>query len=342
VKSSTPEVTVLMPVHNGAAHVLDAARSILDQTFADFELLVVDDASTDGTGAILQGLSDPRVRVVRNADRMRLPATLNRGMALARGRLIARMDADDIARPGRLACQSDFLRRHPEIGLCGGRARHIGLRRGVVFRPPLSHAEVLSYTLFDSPFVHPTVIWRREAFERHRLRFDADYVTAQDYELWSRAVRLLPAANVDRILLDYRVHSLGTSATAERDQDARAAQVAARELAALGVPGDHESVQFHRRLGRGRCFPIRGRADLSRAERWLGTLLAANTRERRYPEPAFRRTVAGVWYSACYHAGALGFWTLRRYLSSPHRRAASANAKEWAGLVLAAARRRSL
>lgn len=337
----TPEITILMPVHNGAAYLRESAESILGQTFRDFEFLVVDDASTDHSVSILESLNDPRIRILRSAERLRFSGALNLGLDQARGSWIARMDADDIALPHRLACQRDFLKTHPDVGLCGARAIAFGMRRGPFFRPPLTHEEIRGYVLFDSPFVHPTVMMRRDLLERHALRFDAAFCPADDYELWSRAVRLFPAANLDRVLLHYRVHATSLTQAEWGGMDAHAARVAGRELEGLRLAADEDALRFHRNLGRGRCFPIRDEQTLARAEGWLRTLVDANDRAAQYPATAFRRIVAGVWYSACYHAGALGARMLKRYAASELRRAGPATAREWAALMHVAARHRS-
>lgn len=334
-----PGVTVLMPVRNGAAHVREAAESILSQTFRDFEFLVVDDASDDGTVGILESLGDPRLRIVRSRERLRFSGALNLGLDLARGDWIARMDADDIALPDRLARQLAFLRAHPDVGLCGGLATAFGLRQGPYFRPPLSPSEIQAYLLFDSPFVHPTVLMRRELFARHGLRFDPAFCPADDYELWSRAARLVPAANLDRVVLRYRVHRASLTEASWGDMDACAARVAGRELVALGLSAGEADLRFHRNLGRGRCFEIGDAATLDRAGEWLARLTAANETARRYDPAAFRRVVAGVWFSACYHAGPVGAGLLKRYAASPLRRGRATSAREWAALLRAALRR---
>lgn len=334
-----PEITVLMPVHNVEAYVRESAASILAQTFTDLELLVVDDASTDGTVGVLDRLGDPRVRVIKSRDRLRFSGALNLGLELATGRFLARMDGDDIAVPDRLEIQHRYLMAHPDVGMCGGMAEMFGIRRGVFFRQPLSHGAIQSYMLFDNPFVHPSVMLRREVIERHHLRYDAAYCPTDDYELWSRAVRLFPAVNLDRTVLRYRVHAASLTQSEWADMDGHAARVAARELAALGLAVDADALRFHRNVGRGRCFALRHRGELTRAEAWLKTLIGANLAVGRYPDREFRRVVAGVWYSACYHAGSLGPWAMIRYAQSELRRPASANAREWAALLSVTARR---
>lgn len=334
-----PEITVLMPVHNGEAFVKEAAESILAQTFRDLELLVVDDASTDRTVEIIESLCDRRVRIIKSRERLRFSGALNLGIEHAVGVFLARMDSDDIALPKRLAVQHDYMLTHPEIGLCGGLAITFGMREGLFFRPPLTHGEIVSYMLFDCPFVHPTVMLRRDFMERYSLRYDSAYCPTDDYELWRRATRLFPAANINRVLLRYRVHASSLTQSEWGDMDSHAARIAALELADLGIIASAEELQFHRNLGRGRCFPIKRRDELNRAEAWLQKLLAANAQYKRYPATEFARIVAGIWFSACYHAGALGLWMANRYARSPLRRGTATSLKECSALIHVAVRR---
>jgi glycosyltransferase involved in cell wall biosynthesis len=267
--------------------------------------------------------------VIGGTARLGFSGALNLGLTQARGTLIARMDADDIAVPDRLEVQSDFLRTHPEVGLCGGQVMAFGLRKGIFHHPPLTPEETLCYALFDNPFAHPTIMMRRNLINQHSLQFDPSFCPSDDYELWSRCVRLFPCANINRVLLHYRVHAQSMSEADWGEMDRLAARIASRELAALGLPTDEETTRFHRNLGRGRCFQIRQRDELLRAERWLQTLSDANTSRQRYPAAPFTRTLGDIWFRACYHAGALGPWMLRRYANSPLRRARPTSLKEW-------------
>jgi hypothetical protein len=121
--------------------------------------------------------------------------------------------------------------------------------------------------------------------------------------------------------------------------DGHAARIAPLELADLGISASADELYFHRNLGRGRCFLIKRRDELERAEAWLQKLLTANAQSKRYPESEFARIVAGIWFSACYHAGSLGLWMPKRYACSPLRHNATTSLKEWAALSHVAVRR---
>ena len=210
---TAPAVSVLMSVWNGAPWVRDAVESVLRQTAADLELIVIDDGSTDGTPALLAALSDPRLRVERQ-PRRGLTRALNRGAGLATAPLLARLDADDVALPERLARQRAFLDAHPEIGLLGAGAREVDVagREIRVIRPLERDATIRRALIRGNPFVHSSIMMRRSILERVG-GYDETLAVAQDYDLWLRMSEVTRMANlgeplVVRRLLPERVSAL--------------------------------------------------------------------------------------------------------------------------------------
>ncbi|WP_126446641.1 glycosyltransferase family 2 protein [Sulfuricystis multivorans] len=228
---ASPLVSVLMPVYNAERFVGQAIESILAQSFQDFEFIIIDDGSTDGTLAVLQryAASDPRIRLI-SRENHGLVATLNEGIELAQGEWLARMDADDIALPNRLAHQLKCLAERG-ADFCGGAVQCFGAWRAL-WRYPKTHEGCQVRLLFDVPFAHPTVVGRRAAFSS--LRYREDFDRAQDYDLWQRAwaagYRLV---NTDEVVLHYRVHDGQVSARHTSDQQRRADLVRRRQWAAL-------------------------------------------------------------------------------------------------------------
>jgi glycosyltransferase involved in cell wall biosynthesis len=328
-----PKVTVLMPVHNGGSYLPEAVNSILAQTFSDFEFLIVDDASTDQTVAFLQGIRDPRIRLLKSEQRLQIARALNLGLDHARGEWIARMDADDISLPDRLSRQLDFLEKHPDVGLCGGRITYFGFYTGRFHDLPLSYEDVRSSALFDNPFTHPTVMMRRDLFERYGLRYDPDFCPADDYELWVRAMNHFPVMNMDRVVLRYRTHKGSLTSMEWTDMDAHSYRIAARELQAVGLDVDQDTVRFHRNIGRIGNREIREIKDLRRAEQWLQRILAANDQTKYYPPEALRRAVGDIWYRVCYHARIRGFATLGYYQCSPLMLLKPRDVKEYGAIL---------
>jgi glycosyltransferase involved in cell wall biosynthesis len=210
--SCAPLVTVLMPVHNGAAHLPAALESILGQTFTDFELLVIDDGSTDATPDILRAVADPRLRVVTHAKNIGLVPTLNEGLELARGELVARQDHDDISHPERLQKQIDFLHTHPDCALVGTEAHATIGDESKAYRllRPLRPESIRWYLCFDNAFIHSSVLFRRAWIQRDFGGYARSF-HSEDYALWSRVAGSHPTANLAEPLLCYREHALSAT-----------------------------------------------------------------------------------------------------------------------------------
>ena len=200
-------VSVLMSVYNGESYLREAIESILNQNYTDFEFIIIDDASTDATAAILDGFDDLRIVRSRNEENIGLTRSLNKGLATAQGDYIARMDADDISLPERLGKQVDFLEAHPEVGVLGS-AVHVINNNGDlshIWRLPAEHAVIRWRLCFNDPIAHPTAMMRREALERVG-GYDADFVSAQDYDLWRRLSHVTQLSNLQEVLLLLRRH----------------------------------------------------------------------------------------------------------------------------------------
>ncbi|MFT4215669.1 MAG: glycosyltransferase family A protein [Micropruina sp.] len=238
---SLPVVTVLMPVHNGAEHLLAALDSVVAQDFADFELLVVDDGSDDDTPEILAGYDDPRLRVLR-LERTGLIGALNRGLDEARGELIARLDADDAMLPGRLGRQVEQFRRDPRLVACGADYLLFGAAEGVV-RTPRSDADCRAHLVFGSPIAHPAVMLRAGALRAGGVRYRADYPHAEDFKLFSELAEVGTLANLAEPGLRYRVHAGQISQLEAGPQRAMHLRICAENLAARGITMSVEKLE---------------------------------------------------------------------------------------------------
>lgn len=205
-RGDTPTVSVVLSVKNGGSDLAKALGTILNQSFADFELIAINDGSTDDTGAYLDSISDPRVRVFHQAG-AGLAATLNRGIALARGRYIARQDHDDLADPSRMAKQVEFLDAHAGHALVGTRAEiWVGDKPSGRFHDHPTEDQILRFDLlFNNPFVHSSMMIRKSALDRvGGYTTDPARQPPEDYELWSRISRHYRVANLPERLTVYR------------------------------------------------------------------------------------------------------------------------------------------
>ena len=233
---TTPLVSVVMSVFNGEPFLGEAVDSILNQSFRDFEFVVIDDGSTDSSGAILDSYQekDSRLRVLHQ-DNRGLIESLNRGCSIARGKYIARMDADDIAVRDRLLWQVEYLEKHPEVCVLGGAVELIdanGTSLGTDSNPLEDRAIKSGLLRGNCPYYHGTVLMRREAFASVG-GYRKIVVNAEDYDLWSRIADRFQLANLEAVVLKYRRHPQQISVSRCRQQAlswlaARTAAVARR------------------------------------------------------------------------------------------------------------------
>jgi len=289
---------VILPVYNGESYIAEAVSSVLAQTYGNFELVVVDDGSTDRTMDVLARFSDSRLRVLRQEKNLGIAPALNAGICQSRGELVARMDADDICLPRRFERQAAFLDRRPEVGLCGTWTRMFGNRASTI-RTPEGHEQVRAALFFGFAMDHPSVMMRRSALDAHGLRYAAEFAGAEDLDLFLRASEVTTLANIPEVLLRTRSHRDEESVAHFREATQTAARVLIREVRALLPEATEDDASLHFRL-------LFGEVDadgLARAGDWWARLERANLRTGRYDAQAFRRELTRHWEQIHARAG---------------------------------------
>lgn len=203
--SHNPVVSVLMPAYNCEEFVKESISSILNQTFTGFELIVINDGSTDNTAKIIESFNDPRIHFINRDKNIGLDATLNSAFELCKGEYIARMDADDISLPTRLEKQVNFLNTHPEYGLVGTLYAHTDKNRKIVQYGAqlIDHDEIYLGINFVNSFCHGSVMFRKSVIDQFNLRYNPKYSPYEDYELWTRMVHHTKVANIPEVLYLY-------------------------------------------------------------------------------------------------------------------------------------------
>ncbi|MDD6070238.1 MAG: glycosyltransferase [Clostridiales bacterium] len=206
-ENATPLVSVVIPVYNGEKYIKLTIESLLNQTLQDFEIICVDDASTDGSYDVISSIEDNRIKVFQNEENQGIAYTRNRAMSLAKGKYIAFMDHDDISPEYRLQCEVDYLNEHDEIDLVGGAMRKIdenGKDMNFLWTPLLNYKYIKAFILLGNVFASGSVMARREFIEKHNLQFKDNQYGAEDYRFWMEASLYGNLANINEVLLHWR------------------------------------------------------------------------------------------------------------------------------------------
>ena len=201
-----PKISVIMPAYNAEKYIGEAIRSILGQSFRDFEFIILNDCSTDRTEDVIRSFDDPRIVYLKNERNMGVAATLNRGLAVAQGQYIARMDADDISHPERFGKQAAYLDIHPEVAVLGSDLECFNedgvIRTGWSVSEP---GQMKVDMFFSCGLAHPSVMMRADVIQALG-GYDPDYNGLEDYELWCRVLEKHHITTLPQILLRYRIH----------------------------------------------------------------------------------------------------------------------------------------
>jgi glycosyltransferase involved in cell wall biosynthesis len=202
-------ISILMPVFNGEKYLKESIQSVLDQTYTNFELICLNDGSTDNSVAIINSFTDSRIKLYHNEVNKGLGYTRNRCIELASGTYLAMLDCDDIALPNRLHIQVSYLDLHPEVGICSGNVISIDEKGIPVSGPWWQPTDVpIEWEIFwSNPVAQPTVMLRKSILIKHNLRYDGRCAPAEDYDLWCKMALLTKMYRLDDILIYYRIHT---------------------------------------------------------------------------------------------------------------------------------------
>ena len=277
------KVTVLMPTYNVAPWVEEAIRSVLRQTYRDFELLVVDDASTDNTLEVVRTIDDPRIRIASFPDNVGLSENLNRGLDFIDTEYFARMDGDDIALPHWLQSEIDYLDAHPEVGVCGGCGQRFGTSQSLI-RFPEQHDDIAANMLFECTIIVPTV--RMSVVREHGLRYRKDAFPAEDYRFWADCLRVTRLHNIPDTLFLYRMHPTQICTSRREEQQGKVAAVRLFMLEWLSA--DFTDKEKHYFLDVFVPCKVNSRKDITNLKAFTQRIIERNT-SGNYSDKSLRR-----------------------------------------------------
>lgn len=234
-----PKISVIMPVYNGEKYLREAIDSILNQTFSDFEFIIINDASKDSTEEIIKSYDDDRIVYLKNEQNLGVAGTLNRGLDIAKGEYIARMDADDISFSHRFQMQVDFLDNNKTVGVCGSNLRIFGERidERDFFYPEYDES-IRVDMIFNSAFAHPSIMMRRDIIEKYHIRYDIAFEKAEDYKMWHDILLVSEGYNIQEYLLKYRYHSSQVTKTCIAEKTSSVTKMRAIMYKTLAIHND--------------------------------------------------------------------------------------------------------
>jgi glycosyltransferase involved in cell wall biosynthesis len=266
---STPCISVIMSVYNAEKYVGDCIRSILGQTFTDFEFIIINDASTDRSQEIIKSFKDKRIRLLNNRERSY--PTRNKGLRVARGKYICIMDADDISLPHRFERQVLFMNNNPEIGLAGSGYRVLGQDQDL-FRES-DYEKIKVQLMRNNCFIHPSVIIRHDMLKKYKLKYIRKYYYSSDYDFIARAARYFPVTNISEVLMLYRVHEGQVTIQFRKKQAELADEISLEQVKYLGINPTKDEAGLHIALLHGQQIAYSKKDKLFE---WLAKIKSAN------------------------------------------------------------------
>ncbi|MDA1905345.1 glycosyltransferase [Bacillus cereus] len=239
-------ISVIMSNYNTSEKYLrESIESILNQSFTDFEFIIIDDCSTNNGKSILESFNDDRVKVIFNEKNLGLAASLNKALQISKGEFVARMDSDDISLETRLEKQYKYLKSNPSVGLVASFAQKIGNDKGYIYSMVEEPEKMNVPMFFGNVICHPSVMFRKEVITNNHLKYNEEFKTGQDYELWSRLLKTEKVAIIPEVLLSYRIHNNQISNEKKMDQIQNTMKVYSYMLEGLGLEVNQEILEKH-------------------------------------------------------------------------------------------------
>lgn len=279
-----PRVTVLMPTYNVAPYVREAIDSVMQQTYTNFELLVIDDCSTDDTVSVVRSINDPRIHIIQNEKNVGLAENLNRGLSHITTEYVARMDGDDIAEPRWLEREVAILDNHPDIGICSGGFERFGTVKSLV-RFPEQHEDCMANMLFECSVIVPT--FRMSLYRDHGLRYSTEAFPAEDYRFWAECLRVTKIYNIQETLFHYRMHPTQICTARREEQQRKVAQVRRYMLEWLSGDFTEEDKTYY--TGQFMAPQIASKQDFRERKAFCQKMIAKNRDVGHFDEEALRR-----------------------------------------------------
>lgn len=297
-------VSVIMSNYNTPEEYLRASiESILNQTYQNFEFIIIDDCSSDDSLSIIESYTDDRIKIVRNEKNLGITKSLNRGLAIAKGEYVARMDADDISLETRFEKQVEFLKNHPDHIVCGTGVELIGdwqakHNNKFICRKIPDKEEFQIHLLFGNypNIVHPSAMFNHNLLIEHNITYNENYPLAQDYRMWVSCSEFAECANINETLLNYRVHSKAVSSDKKDLQNNIAIHIMQEQLDKLHIELNDEYVNIHK------DFLFNRKKYSLKIKSWIKTIINQNKIYKIYNHKKLKKILWSKWTEISYFA----------------------------------------
>jgi len=311
-------VSVFMPVYNAGAHLREAITSILDQTFKNFEFVILNDGSTDASLDMICSFSDKRIRLINNPENIGLIASLNIGLKECLGEYIVRMDQDDISLPERISRQVTFMDSHPAIGLMGSWFEDFSdTNEGNVIRYDCFDTEIRIRHLHQTHISHPTAIIRTSVVRAHQLSFDPSFIHGEDYEFWVRMSGFCKLANYPECLVRKRDHVNNISNKYASDQQHSIRRVKLKQFDAMGISLSADQLKLYDRFADSEWNF--SESEMEMLNELLPRITEANDSSNFIPVAEFSQYIGRKWFHLCLNHPVLKRRAWSFYMGSPLR-----------------------
>jgi len=292
------KISVVFPIYNSREYLRESIESVIAQTYQDWELLAINEfGSNDGSSDIVKEYSqhDPRIQLIQNEERLGLAESLNKGIRMAKGEYIARLDADDLAHPNRFKKQVEFMNTHPEVIICGSYQHHFGVETDWIHRPAITPEQCKANLLFFCDLCHSTLMLRREAIVTNNLWYDKHFL-AEDFELWTRVARVGEIANIPEVLGEYRWGDGNITKEKVSRLHEESGNIVARNLEQnLKLKLDDSEQAYFRNWHNPLVDFKDKKAFLKKMEQLLRRIYEKNTVEQYYDQQSLLNTIGTKW-----------------------------------------------
>lgn len=290
-----PLVSVIMPVYNASEFIRASVESILDQSYSDIELILINDGSSDNSLEILKSYNDKRIKLINNESNKGLIDSLNEGISHSSGKYIARMDADDISHFNRIKKQVELLEKNQEADIVATHTN--GTKKTLYHTRYLNSEEIRSRLLFDNIFPHPTVMFRKDLFDRTGIRYNKEFLHAEDYAMWLALFETAKYALIPEPLLQYREHGGQVSKLNRETQKCSVLKAQLKIFDRMGITITHAEADLHKRIFY--IDYIYNYDFLIAVEKWLKKLKSANEKSNFFSRVDFNHILSWVWFEIC-------------------------------------------